>query len=291
MGIKGLSAFMKKFAKEVKLDDFANKSFAIDASIYLYKYKYGTKTTAQFLKKFEYQLSSFERINIKPIYIFDGVSPVEKMITKQKRRDKKTETSITITKEDTELVKNLFQTNFVQYYTAPAEAEKLCSFMNYKGLVDVVLSNDTDTFLYETKTLLTLSKTGFLCYNLQEIKDQMNIKTENFIDLGIASGCDYFDGIPGIGPSKAYNHIKKSGKIENWKVTFPENMNLQRLRQLFNDYTIEEEFINSMEIFEKESVTSISSKSSLISLDDLEIRSTDEVDLGDDLGDDLEEKK
>lgn len=239
MGIKGLNAFLKKYGKDVLLNNYHDTTIAIDTSIYMYKFKYKS-TTSQFLKRFEHQINSFHRHNIKPIYIFDGTSPIEKKHVKEKRKLNQESNSIKITIEDIELLKEKLTENEIKYIVAPSEGEKLCSYLNKIGDVDVVMSNDIDSLLFGCKVLLTQSKTGYTEYKLQEILDDLQITLSDLIQIGIASGCDYNEkGVPGMGPSKSLTKLKNENNIKDWK-DCPEN--IDRLIELFSDFGMEQQF-------------------------------------------------
>jgi len=48
----------------------------------------------------------------------------------------------------------------------------------------------------------------------QMILDELNMTSDQYIDLSILCGCDYSDSIKGIGPTTAFNLIKNCGNIE-----------------------------------------------------------------------------
>ena len=62
---------------------------------------------------------------------------------------------INVTKEDFETAKTLFTLLNVPFYTAPWEAEKMCSKLCIDGKVDGVLSEDTDVMAYGTPCFLS----------------------------------------------------------------------------------------------------------------------------------------
>lgn len=252
MGIKGLSSFMKKYGKQVKLEDYSNKTIVIDISIFLYKNMYKANQN-QFLKRFDYQINNFERYNITPIYIFDGPAPIEKKQTKDKRKEsqKNMENPIIITREDIQKLKNLLTEREIQFYTAFQEAEKYMSYINKIGKGDLCMSNDLDSLLFGTNILVTSQKDTLIEYKLSDILKGLDITLNELIEIGIASGCDYDQqGIPGFGPTKALTKIKKSGNISNWGIDL--NFDLIRLKQLFTDFSEEEKA--STEIVKKETL-------------------------------------
>lgn len=249
MGIKGLNQALRPYGKKVELSNYRGKIFAIDISIYMYKFKYKA-TTKQFLKRFEYQVNQFDKLGIKPIYIFDGQAPIEKKLLHEKRKTAQgnAENAIIITKEDKLALKNFLVDNQIEYLTAPTEGEKYASYLasNEKGnpivskYADVCLSNDLDSLLFGSPIVLTSTKDGFVEYNLQEILDGLSITLHELIYIGIASGCDYhLPGIPKMGIKTALNRLKKDRAISNWKEI---DFDIKHIFSLFTDFSKEIEF-------------------------------------------------
>ena len=267
MGIKGLNKFLKDYAKPVTLNEYRNKTFAIDVSIYIYKFKYGVNSTKQFVNRFRYQVNQFEKTNIKPIYVFDGPSPILKKGTQESR--KKTQNPIVVTKEDITELKNYFDECGILYITAPSEAEKFCSYMTKVNENCVIFSNDMDSLVFGCTTLLTSSKEGFFEYNTKEILNKLELTSEEFIDLAIASGSDYFPvGVPGLGPKKALTYIKSHGKIEKWSNLHQDMTDsiLFDIKTIFTDFSQEKSMYDTLVFEDCDSV--VSDLESMLSIDD-----------------------
>lgn len=249
MGIKNLNSFLKPYGRKVELSNYQDKIFAIDTSIYMYKFKYKA-TTKQFLKRFEYQVNQFNKYNIKPIYIFDGEAPIEKKLTLEKRKKAKTTTEnvIVITKEDKLALKNFFTKNGIEYITACQEGEKYCAYLSSNSseckYADVCLSNDLDSLLFGSPIVLTSSKDSFIEYNLQEILNDLGITLHELIYIGIVSGCDYhLQGIPKFGIKKGLTRLKNERDIKNWKEI---DFDINNIFRLFTDFSKELELTNSL---------------------------------------------
>jgi len=125
---------------------------------------------------------------------------------------------VSITEEDIQLTKDLFDILSIPYVVAPSEAECYASHMCVYGYVDAVLSEDTDVMVY--KTPLFLSKIDSLNNTVIEIDYQCMIQEleftpDMFTDMCIMCSCDYNTNIPLIGPEKSYSLIKTHHSIEN----------------------------------------------------------------------------
>jgi 5'-3' exonuclease len=79
------------------------------------------------------------------------------------------------------------------HFTATGEAEGLCSAMCIHGIVDAVLSNDTDVLVYGTPQLFSLKPKDLdiTVYNLKDILEGMNFTFDQFRDMCILLKCDY----------------------------------------------------------------------------------------------------
>lgn len=89
------------------------------------------------------------------------------------------------------------------FFQADGEAEALCASLNVEGLVDAVLTEDTDVLAYGTPYLLSridLSREKVSLISHQDIITALGFTVERFRDLCILLGCDYNDRIKGFPP-------------------------------------------------------------------------------------------
>jgi flap endonuclease-1 len=124
---------------------------------------------------------------------------------------------ISITSEDIQLTKDLFDVMKIPYIQAPHEAENFCSNLCIYEKVDYVLSEDTDVLAYGTPIFLTkidtLNDTVVeICYN--KILEETDMTKDTFTDLCIMCECDYNSNIYLIGPEKSYTLLKSYENIE-----------------------------------------------------------------------------
>lgn len=156
--------------------------------------------------------------------------------------EKKQNQVVNISSTDFILLKNVLTCLKIPYYTALTEAEKFCSKLCIDGLVDGVISDDTDVIAY--KCPISISKlnsyTG-VCNVLDHKKliELMEFTHEQFIDHCILCGTDYNKNLPNIGSSTAYKYIKKYKNIENIEKTLGIDislLNLNTTRKLFTEF-------------------------------------------------------
>lgn len=144
--------------------------------------------------------------------------------------------------DDFELAKELFDILKVPYYTAPSEAEKMCSKLCIDKKVCAVLSEDTDVLAYGTCVFLTkIDTTTDTCVRIvhQNVLDSLKLDKQQFLNLCIMCGTDYNPNIPKIGSKTAYKYILQYGGIdeisENTKIDVT-ILNHKRSKQLFTEF-------------------------------------------------------
>ena len=147
---------------------------------------------------------------------------------------------ISITEGDIQLTQQLFDCLMIPYLLAPSEAEAYCSYLSIHGIVDGVLSEDTDVMAYGCPLFLTKIDTRnntAVCIYHHDILEQLNLSAASFLDLCILLGTDYNTNIPSIGPEKSLVLINKHGTIEEILSTHPKldaSFSYARTRTLFS---------------------------------------------------------
>ncbi|KAK9483016.1 hypothetical protein V1527DRAFT_492246 [Lipomyces starkeyi] len=99
----------------------------------------------------------------------------------------------------------------IPYVTAPMEAEAQCAELLGLGLVDGVITDDSDIFLFGAsrvyKNLFNQAK--FVeCYVSKDIKNELDLDRQGMIDLAHLLGSDYTPGLTGVGPVTAVQLVK-----------------------------------------------------------------------------------
>ena len=144
--------------------------------------------------------------------------------------------------EDFALTKRLFDVLNVPYYDAPLEAETMCSDLCKRGIVDAVLSEDTDVIAYGSPVFLSkINTANGTCVRIKypELLKQLGLLDYEFLDLCIMCGTDYNKNIFRVGPEKAYTYIQKYSTIEGISTNTTLDVNILnhvRGRELFREY-------------------------------------------------------
>lgn len=136
--------------------------------------------------------------------------------------------------------KELLDIMSIPYYNSETEAETLCSYFCCHGLVDAVLSDDTDVLVYGTPIFLTklnLQKETIIELKYNDIIDGLHLNHEQFTDLCIMCGTDYNRTIQNIAAERAYkllNRYSNLDEITNERKDLDTSvLNFSRIRELF----------------------------------------------------------
>lgn len=120
---------------------------------------------------------------------------------KKDRRDADEVTQIMITE-----CQHLLQLFGLPYITAPMEAEAQCAELVSLGLVDGIVTDDSDTFLFGGtrvyKNMFNQAK-YVECYLASDLEKEYALDRKKLISFAHLLGSDYTEGIPGVGPVTA----------------------------------------------------------------------------------------
>ena len=106
---------------------------------------------------------------------------------------------------DSNMVEQLLTAMGIPVIRAAGDGEATCASLELRGLVDATQSRDSDPFLFGSQQCIKEIRTGdnqfhqgFDVYRLTGVK----ISRTKLIALSLFSGCDFFEGVDGIGPKK-----------------------------------------------------------------------------------------
>ena len=224
MGIKQLNHFLienctAKSIYKMNLHQMANKIIVIDTSIYLYKFaEKGAVAENMYL-----MISVLRQYNIVPVFVFDGMPPVEKKALLIKRKIEKDAAEakynelksaiesgesemrpdemerlkkqfVRVTETDMVKSKQIMRAYGVQYIEARGESDHLCAFLVKHGFAWACLSDDMDMFLYGCPRVirhLSLLNHEGIMYDTEQILYDLDMDQSVFNDIAILSGTDY----------------------------------------------------------------------------------------------------
>ena len=105
----------------------------------------------------------------------------------------------------------------IPYVVAPYEADAQLVYLERKGLINGIISDDSDLLVFGAKKLLTKLDQYGNCIEInrkdfclcREVSLTGWTDTE-FRRMAIFSGCDYLEGLPGVGLKTAYRLLRKT---------------------------------------------------------------------------------
>lgn len=168
---------------------------------------------------------------------FIDVDEVREDIERRRRQE------IRITRDDISNLKKLLKILGVSFIQSDGEAETDCVSLFYDGIVDYVVSEDSDIlayfqpFGYPEKDLKTITHFNaqdmtFTQISKQKVLSTLNLSAASFRDFCIMCGTDYNKNMFRVGVEKSYKLITTHFNIENVPLD-TEILNHVKVRELF----------------------------------------------------------
>jgi len=210
--------------------------------------------------------------DIRPVFVFDGKPPMEKMQTLKERRLTRAqarrdwESAVgrgdyatawskavrmdSLTQEMTADAKRTLSLLGIPVVQAPQEGEAQAAHMARRGDVWAANSRDYDSVLFGAPRLiryLTISGQEYLpskrvsrplipeLIDLQKLLTALRITLEQLVDLAVLVGTDFNTGVRRIGPKTGLKLIQKHGALEDLPTELRVKLpeNYQEIRRLF----------------------------------------------------------
>jgi exonuclease 1 len=109
----------------------------------------------------------------------------------------------------------------IQYVVAPYEADAQLAYLEKKGIIDGILSEDSDLLVYGAKKLITKLDQHGDCIEISrsDFASCRDITLAGFTDaefrvMAILSGCDYLASINKVGLKTAHTYVRKYKSVE-----------------------------------------------------------------------------
>lgn len=144
----------------------------------------------------------------------------------QKAKRDSDEVSETMISDVQELLKRFG----IPFITAPMEAEAQCAELFKLGLVDGIVTDDSDCFLFGGLRIyknMFNQKQYVECYISEDIKHTIGLDRDKLIELALLLGSDYTEGVKGIGPVLAMEILAEFKNLKNFKKWFDEQTQRQ----------------------------------------------------------------
>ncbi|KAL8749959.1 MAG: hypothetical protein Q9184_006601 [Pyrenodesmia sp. 2 TL-2023] len=105
------------------------------------------------------------------------------------------------------------------YITAPMEAEAQCAELVSLGLVDGIVTDDSDIFLFGgTRVYKNMFNQAKLveCYLTADLEKEFSLDRQKLIGVAHLLGSDYTEGIPTVGPVTALEILSEFETLERF---------------------------------------------------------------------------
>jgi exonuclease 1 len=119
-----------------------------------------------------------------------------------------------------QLIEELKKLN-IQYVVAPYEADAQLAYLEKKGIIDGILSEDSDLLVYGARRLITKLDQHGDCIEIcrSDFASCRDLKLAGFTDadfrhMAILSGCDYLASINKVGLKTAHTYVRRYKNIE-----------------------------------------------------------------------------
>lgn len=252
MGVLGLLPILKEIQEPTSLERYRGKTLAIDTYGWLHRALVSCsqelcqdKPTKKYITYVMNKVQMLQHFGITPYFVFDGGILPTKLETLKGRREKREESMIkaneyirtnnsklaykefmkaaSVTPQMAKSVMNELDKLGIKYIVAPYEADPQMVYMEKEGLVDGILSEDSDLLIFGCNRLITKLKADGTCIevcrqNFHKAKQVPYISTLSEEQLRLVvmlSGCDYTKGIPGIGIKKSFTLVKTFQSLDN----------------------------------------------------------------------------
>lgn len=144
----------------------------------------------------------------------------------QERVQKAKRDSDEVTQTMIQDVQELLKRFGIPFITAPMEAEAQCAELFLLKMVDGIITDDSDCFLFGGSRIyknMFNQKQYVECYFSEEIDHKIGLDRHKLIELALLLGSDYTEGIKSIGPVLAMEILAEFGSLKRFKSWFDEH--------------------------------------------------------------------
>ncbi|EMD96688.1 hypothetical protein COCC4DRAFT_62191 [Bipolaris maydis ATCC 48331] len=250
MGISGLLPLLKSVQKPGSLKKYAGQTIGVDTYGWLHRATAACaidlaldKPTTKYVDFVMHRVRMLIHFGVTPYLVFDGDNLPSKAGTEKGRRERRKESkrlglellkvgkvaqaqqelqkSVDVTPEMARMVIEELKKNNIQYVVAPYEADSQLAYLERKGIINGVLSEDSDLLVFGVKCLITkLDKYGeCIEVNRNHFTACREVSFVGWSDadfrrMAILSGCDYLPGIGGLGLKTAHRMLRKHKTVD-----------------------------------------------------------------------------
>eukprot|EP00762_Andalucia_godoyi_P004994 ANDGO_01484.mRNA.1 Exonuclease 1 len=250
MGVTGLLKVLSPITDFTKISEFKGKRIAIDGYSWLHKGSYGCALelcknipTNQFVNYFVSRLKLLHDFGITPVVVFDGDRLPSKKHTEEERHKSRSDNlkMAQILEEKKQMAQAIefyqkavdvsphmahkvileLRKRNIAYVVAPYEADAQLAFLAREGIVDAVITEDSDLLAYQCpEVIVKLGKTGE-CQRIAYRDVSQSAKSPFYsftavqlVRMCVLVGCDYLANVHGVGIKKAERLVRDQRSID-----------------------------------------------------------------------------
>ncbi|KAI9816490.1 MAG: Rad2 nuclease [Pycnora praestabilis] len=250
MGISGLLPLLKSIQKPCSLKKFSGQTIGVDAYGWLHRGTVGCaielalgNPTTKFVDFAMNRVRMLIHFGVTPYIVFDGDYLPSKAATESDRAKRREESkrvglelyrlgktsqahqelqkAVDVTPQMArQLIEELKRTG-VRYVVAPYEADAQLAYLERKGIIHGIISEDSDLLVFGAKCLLTKLDQYGECIEINRRNftacrevSLIGWSDTDFRRMAILSGCDYLASINKMGLKTAYRLVRKHKSID-----------------------------------------------------------------------------
>ncbi|KAJ1311179.1 hypothetical protein OPQ81_009680 [Rhizoctonia solani] len=250
MGIQGLLPLLKSIHINTNIAAFSGKTLAVDGYVWLHRGAYACAVqlvkgqyTTKYVDYAMHRVRMLRHHGITPYIVFDGGPLPAKRGTEKDREEKRAKSlaqaqlleaqgktneayeyykkCVDITPQMAYQLIKALRAEGIPYVVAPYEADAQMAYLEREGIVDGIITEDSDLVIFGCRNLLFKLGPDGSCVNVRR-DDLGAVKSLSLLGWGdqelrwmaMLSGCDYIDSLPGLGLKTAHKLLRKWKTVE-----------------------------------------------------------------------------
>lgn len=250
MGVTGLLQHLKEIQEPSNLSAYKGKTLAVDTYGWLHRGLVScaqelcqNQPTRKYVNSVIKKVDMLRHFGVEPYLVFDGAYLPTKAETAKERRIKREEAqqkadqflkkgdrklawkefmkAAGVTPEMAKSIMIELDARKVKYVVAPYEADPQMVYLEKIGVVDGILSEDSDLLIFGCHRLITKLNDYGECVvidranfgNVKKIPHLSRYTQEQLRLVAMLAGCDYTKGVAGIGLKTAFTLVAKHGSL------------------------------------------------------------------------------
>lgn len=250
MGIQGLLPALKSITVGTHVKHYAQQTLGVDAYVWLHRGAFACamdlalgKHATKYVDYAMHRVRMLKHYGVTPYIVFDGDFLPSKSKTERERAFRRDENKRLgkeyLSRGNTKLAQEYFQKaiditpdmalRFIlalqaesfDYIVAPYEADAQLAYLERIGIIDGVITEDSDLLVFGCRKVLYKMNEFGECMEVSrdQFTHNTGLKLNSFDDnmfryMAILSGCDYLENIPGMGLKNAHRLVRKHRSLE-----------------------------------------------------------------------------